>query len=718
MEHARPLTKRPRASLACNACRQTKSKCDSNRPTCERCAKCGAECVYTQSGRDKRMDRQEERKANLALRSRVRELEAQLAAAGLASQHAQPNVASFYSQTLDRDKSPAQMSHAAVSDVGSADAIATGLFDHPPVVDIGYFGASSNHAFFWSLSASVENVSHRSAHRYQEPLRQGQHGAAEEQPQQLAMPAVPASNHLHQQLDDDSFPGCKAAVEWTVRFFDTVGAVLPYISKPHVLREIDYIGEQGQDWQAARRSLQALLSIIFAQALHTMEDRSPEPFYRRALGLLNEQTLYLPTVESLQALLLLASFQQNTQRSMESWTPHYLAVRLSYQLGIQAPASYEYLDIQDKEIRSRLWFAVVNQDRILTAGLARPCLIPLQYVRMDLAEFLDPSSPKWVVDTSCSPENLIYFRHIISLHEIMGTTVDSIYSSNISSSSRLALGDLVAKTIDLSWRPEQWRQSVAPAGIITSNADFSTWSPRAFEKERYKIMLSIFHYRTMMLFHGSLLMRVLERVTSSGQDASSGVLQDSALSLLKNYLLALKEWLQLIQNIVCHRRSFLTCNAVWWTCNYMMLSTCIHSFGFWLLSSNIRPSLGILGMNSADIEVLLRGSLDTIKALGGTSIMIRKAHRCLNRYLHFLKRITPGDDDQNEPDQVQVPAAFPDAQYIQPQADEILGQEFAPDMIESCVDDFLGGVNQEDFLDTGFLGMGQGISDFDAAGFI
>ena len=48
---------------------------------------------------------------------------------------------------------------------------------------------------------------------------------------------------------------------------------------------------------------------------------------------------------------------------MESWAPHYLAVRLSYQLGIHAPASYEYLGIQDKEIRSRLWFAVVNQDR-------------------------------------------------------------------------------------------------------------------------------------------------------------------------------------------------------------------------------------------------------------------------------------------------------------------------------------------------------------------
>ena len=141
-------------------------------------------------------------------------------------------------------------------------------------------------------------MSHRSAHRYQEPLRQTHNGTTEETPQSLATPVRPAADPPIQQLQDDSFPGRDFAMGWTARFFDTVGVVLPYISEPHVLREIDCIDSQGQGWQAARRSSQALLSIIFAQALHTLNDRSPEPFYRRALGLLNEQTLYLPTVES------------------------------------------------------------------------------------------------------------------------------------------------------------------------------------------------------------------------------------------------------------------------------------------------------------------------------------------------------------------------------------------------------------------------------------
>ncbi|GJN72163.1 hypothetical protein PLICBS_006235 [Purpureocillium lilacinum] len=751
MEHtSRPLTKRPRASLACNACRQTKSKCDGNRPTCERCAKCNAECVYTQSGRDKRMDRQEERKANMALRSRVKELEAQLAAAGLGPQSADaPSSAYSHMQPLDRDKSPGQTSHGGFSDVGSkataqtpestADAIATGLFDHPPVVDIGYFGSSSNHAFFWSLSASIENVSHRSTVRYQEPSRQGQATEADEASRAPPLPMMPPSAYRNLQPDDDSFPGRALAVEWTTRFFDTVGAVLPYVSESQVLREIDVIDARDQGWQMSQRSAQALLSIIFAQALQTLDDRSPEPYYRRALGLLDEKTLYIPTVDSrkplfslqrecgcswntVQALLLLASFQQNTQRSMESWVPHYLAVRVAYQLGIHAPASYEYLAVQDKEIRARLWFAVVNQDRIMTAGLARPALIPLQNVRMDLLELLDPARPSRTTDGSCSRESLIYFRHLTALHEILGVTVDSLYSSNISSSHRLALGDLVARTIDLSWKLEQWREGIAPPGIITSNADFSVFSAAAMDQERYTILLSIFHYRAMMLIHGSLLMRVLERITSTGETASSGVLQDAALSLLKNYLWALREWLQLVTSLLQHRRVFLNCNAVWWTCNYMMLSTSIHSFAFWLLAANLRFSIGTIGIATPDAEAMLRTSLDTLRALGGTSIMSRKAHRCLHRYLNFLKNIAFGVDDQIH-DPAPTAATVPEGiEWSQPTPGGANGlpQEFRPEVISSCIDEMFGAVGQDDFMGTGFLTMGQheGISDFDAAGFI
>lgn len=170
---------------------------------------------------------------------------------------------------------------------------------------LGAAGSSSNHAFFWSLSASIENVCHRGPCRYQEPLSRQGPGPDDDSRRPGEPPAVTTASHDTAPVpppaapDDDSFPGAHLAVEWTARFFDTVGAVLPYVGESDVLREVDEIDARGQGWLSAARSTQALLSIVFAQALYTMGgERSPEPFYRRALSLLDDKTVYIPTVDA------------------------------------------------------------------------------------------------------------------------------------------------------------------------------------------------------------------------------------------------------------------------------------------------------------------------------------------------------------------------------------------------------------------------------------
>lgn len=133
----------------------------------------------------------------------------------------------------------------------------------------------------------------------------------------------------------------------------------------------------------------------------------------------------------MQTLLLLSIFQQNSQRSTESWTTHSLAVKTAYQLGIHAPSSYEFVQVHEKEFRSRLWFAVVNQDRcmvsspahltnptlivsrMLSSALGQPSLVPSQHVRMDITDMLAPARQGRTVEMPYSRENLAYFRNIM-----------------------------------------------------------------------------------------------------------------------------------------------------------------------------------------------------------------------------------------------------------------------------------------------------------------
>ncbi|GAO17231.1 hypothetical protein UVI_02057320 [Ustilaginoidea virens] len=172
-------------------------------------------------------------------------------------------------------------------------------------------------------------------------------------------------------MQDDAFPGRERAIELLNRFFDTIAVVHPYVGKSVLLREIDVIELRTGTWQSCSPSMQALLNIVFAYALATYEDGASEPFYRRALGLLDERGLYKPAVESLQALLLLASFQQNSQRAMESVTTLFRAVKAAYQIGVHSPSSYAKLGWRDQELRSALWFAVVHTDRYLVTRKAK-----------------------------------------------------------------------------------------------------------------------------------------------------------------------------------------------------------------------------------------------------------------------------------------------------------------------------------------------------------
>ncbi|PHH71503.1 hypothetical protein CDD82_6479 [Ophiocordyceps australis] len=504
----------------------------------------------------------------MALRSQVKDLKARLAASELESA---ARKRAHAEGTSPSDGGWAANGQAHATAESTADVIATGLFDHTPVRDIGYFviwrleqthpltrskqGSSSNHAFFWSLTTSIDNVRQRSHVPYQPrgtspqgdapptalsttPLR-----ASRGPPNQHAIARLAAATEAGHETDD-SFPLPEKARSWTTRFFDTVGTVLPHVGQPEMWRIVARVIDGGLAWSAVDRAAQALLSIMFAQVLHTLDERSPEPFYRRALALLDEKALHIPTIDCLQALLLLASFQQNTQRSMESWAPHYLAVRIAYQLGIHAPASYEYLGPRDRELRSQLWFALVNQDRILTAGLARPPLIPEQHVRMELMEFMAP-----LRQDNDEVLKMDYFRQAILVHQILGLTVDCMYSSNINSSSRLSLSQIVSKTVDLTGRLEQWTADVPRPLVVFSTAsaaNLDSTPPDTSLPQRLSLLLTIFHIRAKMLIHGSLLMRLLERVTGSGEEASTGVLQDAGLSLLSNYLGLLRQWLQLI----------------------------------------------------------------------------------------------------------------------------------------------------------------------------
>jgi hypothetical protein len=85
-----------------------------------------------------------------------------------------------------------------------------------------------------------------------------------------------------------------------------------------------------------------------------------------------------------QYLLLLAQYLQSTQRSVQTWATHGLAVRAAFQLGLYSSDLVKVFSPLEQEIWKKTWFGCVILDRTLSMTFGRPPAIPENYVQLEL----------------------------------------------------------------------------------------------------------------------------------------------------------------------------------------------------------------------------------------------------------------------------------------------------------------------------------------------
>jgi hypothetical protein len=73
--------------------------------------------------------------------------------------------------------------------------------------------------------------------------------------------------------------------------------------------------------------------------------------------------VYSGTALIVQYLLLMGQYLQGTQKSVEAWAVHGLAVKAAFQLGLHSSEASKAFSPLDREIRKRVWFGCVVLDR-------------------------------------------------------------------------------------------------------------------------------------------------------------------------------------------------------------------------------------------------------------------------------------------------------------------------------------------------------------------
>jgi hypothetical protein len=181
------------------------------------------------------------------------------------------------------------------------------------------------------------------------------------------------------------------------RYFNDTGYLFPYIHEESFFRTYMEFRDKAQP--KVRRTWLGLLNMVLAIATNTKVDgdldaarRSEESniYYQRALGLCQKQVMRGTSLEVgepllsnldflsvrqlgmitdrelvllVQYLLLMGQYLQGTQKSVEAWAVHGLAVKAAFQLGLHSSEASKSFAPLDREIRKRTWFGCVVLDR-------------------------------------------------------------------------------------------------------------------------------------------------------------------------------------------------------------------------------------------------------------------------------------------------------------------------------------------------------------------
>ncbi|KAF1817404.1 hypothetical protein P152DRAFT_469844 [Eremomyces bilateralis CBS 781.70] len=338
-----PLLRVSRPVAACMRCRTAKIRCDGKLPACTSCERANkaAECSSTND----QFAKGKERSYVATLESKVEKLEKRLMEASarrksstitmidLAATPRRVSAAANVGGVAGADRSNPQDKRAAIrKEASNIDDL---------VSDFGLLAVNSTARDFYGFTSSMTYARLILSAAAQETLPSGMTKAL---PQKFE--AVPLVQH----------------------YLNTLGLVLPFFEETSFYASMDNVYQP----EATRASPfdRFLVRMVLAIASASMSDQRGDTPYLDALGHLCEALedtdgiLHPGSLQSIQAMLLLAVYATFDPHHFDSWTLVGAASRAMVDLGIhQDPSKSVKMPKQKLELRRRIFYCVYALDR-------------------------------------------------------------------------------------------------------------------------------------------------------------------------------------------------------------------------------------------------------------------------------------------------------------------------------------------------------------------
>ncbi|OBR11179.1 Fungal specific transcription factor domain-containing protein [Colletotrichum higginsianum IMI 349063] len=412
-----------------------------------------------------------------------------------------------------------------------------------------YFGPSSNIAFTKILRRTLDHLLLKT-----QRARQGVTSSTPGQHTQKHMLAVSRSSspvidsfdsrRLEKPSEASRLPPEDEVTRLVRQFFGDTGLLFPYIHEESFWKTFAHYRSIGM--RTARYSWLALLNMILALATSTTNaaglgfgDRQAvsEVYYRRAKSLSMTEMMTGANVEAVQGMLLMSQYLQGSQRSVQTWAIHGLAVKAALELGFHSEIALQRFDPLEREIRIRTWYACIVLDRTLSMTFGRPPIIPQIYIRTPLPKhFISYPRTSGPSEWSREEESTMFWNATITLYRVTAAVIDDLYESNIGSISANPLSNTVSTVIRIGQQLADWQASL-PLSMQLVEPGEVTNPETKLALLRLRVILTLRHHNLQILSHRPILDRCLQSLDGSPQSSQEAAALQQAWHLSRTMCL-------------------------------------------------------------------------------------------------------------------------------------------------------------------------------------
>ncbi|KAK3693204.1 hypothetical protein B0T22DRAFT_504748 [Podospora appendiculata] len=145
----------------------------------------------------------------------------------------------------------------------------------------------------------------------------------------------------------------------------------------------------------------------------------------------------------------------------------------------------------DREVRRRLWYWCVSNDRWLSVTYGRPPLISISHINPEPTLHLAFSN----VPSGITASSQAFFGAITSITHIMGDVLDRIYDQNLGFRPAIPTSEAHNHISQILWRLAQWQDNLPDYLKVISSSDMDASEtasvPPTLETTRLRVLLSL-----------------------------------------------------------------------------------------------------------------------------------------------------------------------------------------------------------------------------------